>query len=272
MVRHEDGRLLQVGRQCLADFLGHADPTALAREAELLIEAGRLMSEATEAGLYDGDTIRWKLPAFLAVTAMIIRQRGWVSKSKARELWEQGERAVPTVNTVTAYLDDSPPGLRRELGDPSEADLAEADAALEWLRDLAEQEGLGDYLRNVAQLARVGAVDGRTAGVGASILAAYRRAKADAAARAAQGHSEWQGEVGERLTRTVTIRGCWPNHTDWGVSYRTLAADDQGNVYTWYGKTDLPLQSRVTLRAKVKGHDTYKGQRQTVLFYVQEAK
>lgn len=272
VVRHDDGQMLQVGRQCLADFLGHADPSALAGRAEMLMDAASLVSEATEAGMYDSALERYPLPVFLAVTSLVIRTKGWMSKGKARELWERQEPATPTAAWVTTYLANSTPGLCRELGRPTDDDVRDAEAATEWARELSEQTGLNDYMLNVATVARVGLVDFRTAGVAASILNAWKRDCQREAERASQPVSEWQGTPGskEQLERRVTVTQCWTTPSPFGVSYRTIARDEAGNVYVWFGKREAKPGDALTIKGKVKAHDEYKGQKQTAMFYVKE--
>jgi hypothetical protein len=48
IVRHDDGTHKQVGRQCLKDFTGHKSPEMLVRLAELLMNVGKLFSDAED--------------------------------------------------------------------------------------------------------------------------------------------------------------------------------------------------------------------------------
>jgi hypothetical protein len=86
---HDDGRFVQVGRQCLSDFLGGANPQSEASMAELLWDACDDAEAAEESGSGGGsggdrvDTVVW-----LAHVAAAIRVNGWMSKSKAQAINE----------------------------------------------------------------------------------------------------------------------------------------------------------------------------------------
>lgn len=86
---NEGGEYKQVGRQCLADFLGGQNPHLLAEAAGFLCTAMELAEAAEEGGglgVGGGDYI--SMSVFLSTTAMVIRKSGWMSKGTATKLNE----------------------------------------------------------------------------------------------------------------------------------------------------------------------------------------
>lgn len=79
--------------------------------------------------------------------------------------------------------------------------------------------------------------------------------------------SEFQGEVGQRLDITVTVKRIMEFESRWGRTYMILFEDENGNQYKWSTSTyvDFLENDVVTLRATVKAHEEYKNIKQTVL-------
>jgi len=84
VVRHEDGRIMQVGSTCMKDFLGHADPHALTTQAELLLHAFDLVRNSGGTGM--NEVFRFNTLAFLEwVAAVVLKQGYYVTRKVASE-------------------------------------------------------------------------------------------------------------------------------------------------------------------------------------------
>lgn len=88
----------------------------------------------------------------------------------------------------------------------------------------------------------------------------------------AHAASEWQGNVGDRLTLTLHVdRALQYEHPAYGRPYMMtssmlyLMSDAAGNVYKWSTTKALTENADVQLRGTVKEHVEYKGIKQTVL-------
>lgn len=78
--------------------------------------------------------------------------------------------------------------------------------------------------------------------------------------------SEWQGEVGERIERELTIDRQIEGVGYMGkTSYFYIMHDANENIYTWSSSCWYPEEDCVKFRATVKEHSEYKGRHQTVL-------
>ena len=78
--------------------------------------------------------------------------------------------------------------------------------------------------------------------------------------------SQPQGEVGERLDRTLTVKKVTQLENYFGTSTFYLFEDSLGNEYCWTTSArQLDLGETYEVRGTVKAHQVYKGKNQTVL-------
>lgn len=277
VVRHEDGRYLQVGRNCVADFLGGVDPRDVLTAAKYLSEAGEICEFG---GGFGGGPVRVGLMELLTQTAACIRIDGFLSKTKARENAEFGTgRVVSTADDVWSIL--MPPKPHQRPQDytqwkadraPTEADQKTAAEALEWVQAFdPASETLSDYLYNLTVVCG-GNVDARGAGLACSAVSAYLREvgrKAELAARAkALAGSQFVGDAGKRLDLdNVVVVKVVSRDSQWGTTHIHTLLTQDGNALTWFG-TAAPLQIGATLgriTATVKKHEVYNGTNITVV-------
>jgi len=80
VVRHEDGRLHQVGSTCIKDFLGNDAVKCLAE-----VELAGLAAGYLDEGEGHGRATSWDLTEYLAWVCKEIRENGFVSRKEARD-------------------------------------------------------------------------------------------------------------------------------------------------------------------------------------------
>lgn len=265
VLEHDDGRMTQVGRSCLKDFLGHQDPHKAASYAE---ELGTLVelcgaSEGEEDELSDGysggrSPQAWNLADYLGYVAANIRVNGWVSRAQARDSLRSA-----TADSAFMAMFPSPFDKSKDIIRPEAQDITVAAAALAWVRDgwlAAREEGaeLGDYEHNVTTVVKMAYVTNKTMGITASIISAHARAigREVEKKRALAGKhvgSEGKREVfkGLSVARIHDIEGAY------GVSRLHVFYDDAGNTLVWKAsneKLDIGVTYDVT--ATVKRHAT----------------
>lgn len=78
--------------------------------------------------------------------------------------------------------------------------------------------------------------------------------------------SKWQGEVGDRIERLLTITKVIPIEGYYGNSTMHIFSDPEENVYVWTtaAKT-LEIGKTYTIRGTIKQLSVYKNQKQTIL-------
>lgn len=269
LVRHEDGRVREVGRTCLADFLGHKSPESVARYCGFLISAADIAGALFDEEIGGGSRIPEfvDLPTYLAVVSACIRKSGWLSRSAAFERY--GDSHLSTSNEAVCAIFGDDERLRVEVTD---ADKADALAAVEWAESL-EPNG-NDYLAVIHTIAEAGCFRLKRAGYAASILPSYRREVESARERELAAESDWFGEIKKRDTFKLTLLYTREIDSPYGLKILYVFADENGNRAKWFcsGRPLRDAEGReiadgatVTFKATVKAHEEYRGARETVL-------
>lgn len=278
VVKHDDGSYKQIGRNCLVDFLGGADPAALMEGAEFLFDVDALMSEAEDEG-FGGSGAYVKeyvtLLTVLEVTAAVIRNDGWVSKKIAMEQ-ERTATSVHVANILFMHADKREENYPREKYGRTEEDTNKAEAAIEWAKSLAGDTE-NEYRYNLSVLARAGRCDRRGFGIACSMLAAHLRElgyfEERKLQRDADLKSQYVGAIGEKIEFEATVEKVILTASDWGSlnihKMRTL----DGNIMTWFASAD-ELETGLTYKlvGTVKKHEEYRGAKQTTVTRVRLAK
>lgn len=262
VVVNEAGEFFQVGRSCLGDLLGISPERALG-QVEVVKELGD-----EEEWLGERQVDGYALSFFLAHAACMIRTAGWRSRSNA----DFGSPATADL-TWSNIIDQRTQQKDRRSGeplwiDPNEADKATGKVVGEWLEQLAERDGLNDYLSNLAQIGRNQFVSQKSAGYAASAINAYLKEQEIEVKRAARREqskgSQHVGKKGDRITLQVNKVSSAGFDTQWGYTFYHRFIDSNGNVIVW--KTGNELDNGLyTLTGTVKSHDDYKGEAQTQL-------
>lgn len=264
---NEDGRLIQVGRNCLADFLGGANPEDLLTLAEYLLSIDACLEDSEDDSNGTREKEYVSLLHVLEVTSMIIRVDGWVSRKTAQE-----QDKNPTSAAVQGYLfarnrdKDFPPHIYAI----QESDTTCAESAIEWARTLNTRLELDDYLYNLSVLGKTEKVDTKSFGLACSIVSAYQREMNKNEARkqdALQGaRSEYFGTIGQREVFTLTVKAIINSASDFGPLFIHKLEDAAGNRATWFASSGpLDIGKTYQIKGTVKKHEEYKGIKQTIL-------
>lgn len=80
--------------------------------------------------------------------------------------------------------------------------------------------------------------------------------------------SEYQGNIGEWITKTVTVTKNVTLDGRYGESHMHILEDEAGNVYVWTtGSKNVEVDKVINLKMKVKDHKEYNGTKQTIVWY-----
>jgi hypothetical protein len=272
VLRHEDGRFLQVGRNCLRDFLG-IDPAAALASHALYGDLCRFLSD--DEG-FDRSEASYDVASFLSHVAYHIRTTGWISRSTARNSYD----AIESTSSRAIYTLRLLPEHKGYIV-PSEADAARAEAALEWARSLdISDESLSDYLHSVAVACASECLHPRTEGIVASIIPAYDRVLGQEVARRQttdlKTTSRFIGTVGDRIEVDALIldrRSGEGNYGPWTLIRYVV----DGSVLTWFASGEpaealCAIGTTVRIKATVKDHKDRDGLQQTGVSRVAVAK
>lgn len=265
ILENDDGRMMQVGRSCLRDFLGHNDPNKAAAYAEQL---GTLVELCGACGgdddeLSDGysggrSPQAWNLADYLGYVAANIRVNGWVSRKQARD----GDFNVhATADSAYMAMFPAPDASRKGLIVPEPQDVTVAAAALAWVRDgwlAAREEGaeLGDYEHNVTTIVKMEYVTSKTMGITASVISAHARAIGREIEKKRALAGKHVGTEGKReLFKALSVARIFDIEGDYGVSKMHIFYDDAGNTLVWKASNErLDIGATYNVTATVKRH------------------
>jgi hypothetical protein len=252
VLQHEDGRVAQVGSTCLADFLGHPDPAALAASFELLLQAVALGEEGEDFS--GGGTSYVGLQSYLTYVALAVRLGGWVSRKVARDSADLKTASADVADSLMFSKDPRDPR-------PGDEDREMAEKALEWAGQFAARaqtapDSLTDYEWNVATVVRLGVIEQRTMGVAASIIGGYKRSLNEARQHAERAASVFFGTEKERIVlKNIWLDAVFPCEGMYGTTYIHRFRTAEGNLAVWFSSSGSLREHRAyELKATIKGH------------------
>jgi len=234
------GKLIRVGRSCLADYL-RSDDAAAALSLWSLMDDLRKMSrdidEDGEGGYGSGRQFQ-DMVDYLARVVRAIEEQGWVSASRARE--EGGTSTAGLADWSTFPLSSRATREDEKLHaalQPTPQAVAQAQKALAWARDL---KPTSDYERNLQVVANLDYVPPKSAALAASMVAGYLRNQAKlvekerAKKRAAEKVNEHFGEEGAQYCRALTVLRRIDIEGFYGTTRLYVMEDDEGRSFKWF--------------------------------------
>lgn len=267
VVRHEDGRMLQVGRQCVRDFLGHRSPENIVRWADFMVKLGDWDGGDNEFGaggwnIKEDPTV--DMLDLLAVAAATIKKFGWIPASDADFKMPTKERVLdhffpPKDILLTARWEQEENKIRT-----TDADYELAENAREWAKNV---EPTNDYLGNIKVIATNDYVGIRQFGIAVSIVGVFKKNEEKRMRNETEFVNDWFGEEKERLELTVKVLNTFERDGMYGLTTIHKMVTDDGYRVVWFGTGYTTLEQGKTYRVKatVKRHSEWKGMKETAV-------
>lgn len=266
LIRNQ-GVLKQIGRNCLADYLGGMSYKMFEELADILID----ISDACEdLSRDDGSWSDWgyhssrmvNLEEYLSWVALMIRKQGWVSKQVARE-----EGKPSTADCAIAMMNDYHRGQKDDI--PSGQETKKIEEALAWIRGVTEEEIVkqkDDYLYNLQTICKREYLRYQNHGIAGSLFAAYARAmrekeKEEKRQTEPQLPSVHVGTVGERIVINAKVLQAYENNDGFNGPYVSYYMKDEttGNLFKWCSSNAiLQKDETYTLKTTIKKHEETK--------------
>lgn len=266
-----NGEQKQVGRNCLADFIGGISPEQIAANAAYL----KLFDDVTGndnsfKGYFHNhiDTVE-----VLKLTSAYISLYGWVPKS-------QGEYMRPTASRVADHFcsqihftpEEKAEVIRVHLLANEPVHITRASEVITWIKNDLAPIAKSDYELNLCTLVVNDLTETRHLGIVCSAVSAYQRAmnrgveyakkKIDAA------NSAFVGTVGERIRNVaVSVQFIKVMAGTFGATTLVKFVDKNGNLFSWFASGDKQYQvgQNMTITGTVKAHKEYQGTLETQL-------
>lgn len=263
----ESGKYLQIGRNCLAEYLG-IDPSSILDQYQLVSEIDPDNEEFTGSRIPSAIA----LEGYLSAVSGIVRKYGWLSTTRAKEEMRESTASLAWNLFFDALKDKKGKKIQIPL---EEADKTLAKEAIEWAKSLADSnQPLSDYLFNLWKIANNGYTTLGSLGYAASMIIAFQKKEADRKEREKKfGVSQHIGEIGKKLTTTVRLIHTASFNTDYGIMVIYSFQDKDNNVIVWktskepkeLGIDPKDTEKSYWLSGTIKEHSLYKEVKQTVL-------
>lgn len=280
IVIHESGDTKMIGSNCIKDFLGHANPALLVKDADFRFSAAEVLGESEDFEGYSGGVRNDRVPVgrLMAYACCAINHKGFVSGKAAYQAFLEGRSMASTKDTALSWMSPAEHWVvGKQYFVPTDADVTFAAAARQYVLDTlgtVDAESLNDFEHNLLVACKCEAVEKRNMGIIAFVPEYYSRAiekKAFAEEQAkVAAESNYFGTVGERCKKVeieyVKSTG-WDS--DFGYTYLHTFAGPNGARIMWKTGSDALDQvlpgTKFTADFTVKKHEDYKGVKQTAV-------
>lgn len=265
LLQSECGQLIQVGKSCLKDFIGHNIETAISfYESICCLEELQNMS--------DGPTLKieryFDIRKVLQMAIAIIEKEGYVNKELSLQKFQTqtGQKAwtfcedVHIGRSIDSQYADEYKQVYKDENIPQEVE-----DVINWIE---QNNAESEYMQNLKNIIKLGSVKSKHSNILASAIPCYRRHKAiqEQQNKRQQLKNEWFGEVGKRLDLSLKCISCIETQGFYGTTFINKFLDEQGRLFVWFTTTNsFEQDEEVILKATIKEHSEFREQKQTII-------
>lgn len=257
IVRHDDGRQLQVGSTCLKDFLGwDTNPVFIYPPSD---------DELFEGGYGHFDPI-YDVETVLAASWACIQEFGYVRSGDYS--------GNSTKYTVLSVLDPRTPD-ERKLAEKIRPHIPESANAARMIREFIlsdEFSGGSEYVTNLKNIARGEFVQPRFVGFLVSAPQAWAKAKERTLIQQRERSeidNTFNGPIGDKKELNVKLISMRFVDGPYGVSTLYTFKGDDNRIYKWFSSrevlTEDDVDKDITIKGTVKKLEEYQGKISTML-------
>lgn len=268
-----DGDQKQVGRNCLADFIGGRSPEAIANSASYLH-----LFEGLDS---DGDNgfrgyFRDRVDTFdvLRLTSAYISLYGWVPKSQANEQFRSTSSRVWDHFGNQVHQTEWEKAEVIRVGELSNqvVHVERATKVIAWVKNDLAPAAKTDYELNLCTLVVGDLTESRHIGLVCSAVSAYERAMnrgIEYAKKKIEGaKSDFIGVKGDKFKGLpVSVQFVKTMAGTYGAITLVKFVDEKGNILTWFASGDKEFTpgEKLTISGTVKDQKEYQGIKETQL-------
>ena len=266
------GEFKQVGKQCMQEYTNGLD-------AEEVASYISLFSEMMRGEYFGGSSHK----SYLEINEIIryafecVKHFGYEKSSEYAMTTTRGRVCDYIRHDRGWRVRDAIKEEMEKVGFDADSEYAveTTKKALEWIRN---EEADNDYIHNLKVACASDYAEQRDLGLLVSLPVAYNRhvedeqkkaelAEKKAAQMDAEGTSEYQGNIKDKLTVTVKNFQCVTSfYNQFGTTFLYKWLDNNNNVYIWYASNPVNNSEIVIeITGTVKDHSEFNGVKQTVL-------
>lgn len=252
VVEHENGTTKEVGRTCIADFLGSDKIGKFIWALNWPKMFDSIIDEFEGGGGGRVEPV-FNIRTFLATSVYAIKEHGYISKAKALEL-----EISPTSGYAMYYYNgdrySNLPPYR-----PTAGEYETADKVIEWAGTI---DTSSDYNFNINKLAKNEYCSYRFAGYVTSMIASYNKVMNLLKDKKDSNHV---GIIGKREEMDLTFLSEYGWNTMYGFQHCYKFEDMFGNIIVWKSINSESFEKDKTykIKATFKKHTEYKNVKQT---------
>lgn len=270
-----NGEQKQIGRNCLADFIGGMSPEAIAANATYLKLFDDIGSTEGNDGYRGYFVDKVDTNTVLRLTSACISLYGWVPKSQAGNGFRStAGRVAMHFLPNQSHLDQADKDEIIRVAALSNQPVHEEYAAkvVAWIVNDLSKSARSDYELNLCTLVVGELTETRHLGLVCSAVSAYQRAMNKgieyARKRVEAAKSEFIGVKGDKF-KDVPVSVQFVRSFDGAYGPVTLIkfADEKGNVLTWFASGDKRFEpgEKLTISGTIKGQNEREGIKETML-------
>lgn len=272
----ETGETKQVGRQCVADFLGGKSVEAVIALASWVRRLGEILDDEELRDCEYGDNV-WREPILidsdraLAISVRVVSEHGYISRTDA-----DVQGIMSTADRVKDVL--WPPPMRALSEQVRKEIIAEisrctpkngdAEKAVEMKKWMVELDASGySYTFNLQAIVKREVVQPKEIGFLASLVPYYyREIENPDYEKKEHVPSEHIGEEKQRIDIEIECVGIGSTMGQYGeiTIYRMKSGH---NKITWFASSDSDIEigGKYLVKATIKKHDEYRGEKVTLV-------
>lgn len=270
------GELIQIGRNCAADFFRSKEAQQMLAIYESVGGLGG-NDEDFFSDRFPRQEVRVNLRALFTTAAAVVRTWGYVSVSTARADDDAVSTRSRVHDNLFPWIGMDPSRVVR----PEAADEARADLILAWIEEAwVNAEATSDFERKVQAVIEhyegrpdVKYVRARNLNMLIWMIdgydAAMEKRERKVREQTVKAASVWVGEIGERVAMSLTLKLRRSFGSQWGTRNMCKFMDPEGNSVVWWANNGadegIELEQTVVAKATVKDHGEYQGEKQTVV-------
>lgn len=263
----ETGEYKQVGNSCVKDYIGIKVENYLSYLSWFKSLEEYVESISKEE--YSRGSVAFKVRDILEQTVAEVNQFGYISKQQSYD-----SDRVSTSSVIFCIFNDIGSICNREIHryDITDSIKDTVNTVYDFINNV---EPTADYERNLKTLLQLEYVTNKDLGLVVSAYGYYLRETAKKKNTESETHSEWVGEIGQRIIIKATPEIVTSFDTEWCWCYIYKFVQD-GNVFIWkksglFGEYEpngyifTPYESEITFKATVVDHKVYNGVKQTII-------
>lgn len=261
---NDSENIIQVGRACLKDYIGHVSPEAIANWFETFDHIEEEYTKSIENFSYSND-VYLNVMDVIAFSSYFTDKRGYVKTSFHTE-----------DNPSTKEITDRNIRSEEEITKDELIELGyyeKAENVIDWIRSL---DSKNDYSINLKVLISEEMVSIKKTGFLASAYNSYNsdnsRSKYKNEFKVNLQDSEYVGVVKERKDFELTLNNTFTFSTIYGIMHIYQFLNESNDVIIWKTSNDLLIDGeevskgdKVTIKGTIKEHSKFRGIKQTVL-------